>query len=343
MSNAKTVIKNCWGLLFMNNIVESQLDSVVSTIIAALLSFVLTNILIVLLIVVVIIGLISILMLNTKRKHTTQMLKRASQLQHNITSNLNEILVADTFKELELGLAQGETERGLQRMQKAAFGLHQQSEQLGIKLKGNRSSLFSPQESLHQAEELELEAEDLHERVERYLHDLSNIEQSVRGTGQHMRLLQDRLSVVLEQIEKIGEERGYPLNELRQQLTQVESEFKKTDQLAAFDAVQAKPELSKLGRLIEALHLRTQELQKNITIMDQIRNRLQMQEEQLLLQIEQQQMTKEGPVTLLRRTDPIIQQLNKALQSGQEVDLRTAASDIETILRQAFELVESNG
>lgn len=33
--------------------------------------------------------------------------------------------------------SQGDTERGLQRMEKAGFGLHKQSEQLGVKLKGH--------------------------------------------------------------------------------------------------------------------------------------------------------------------------------------------------------------
>src|SRR5690554_2037845 len=179
----------------MNDIVESQLESALSIIIATLLSFVLDNLLIVLLLIVVIAGVIALMMFNSKRKYTAQLLRRAVQLQSDTATRLSQVLVTDTFKELELGLAQGETERGLLRMEKAAYGLHKQSEQLGVKLKEYRSNYFAPSESLHQAEELTLEVEDLHERVERYLNDLSSIDQSTRNTGQLMRKLNDRLAV----------------------------------------------------------------------------------------------------------------------------------------------------
>ncbi len=329
----------------MNNIIDSQVDSAVSEIIAAFISFVFANLLVVFLIIVVIACLIALYTLNSKSKQTSILLKRAALLQQDTFSRLSTVLVTDTFKELELGLAQGDTQLSLQRMQKAAFGLHKQSEELGLKLKGHRSEFFSPFESLHLAEELELEAEELHERVERYLNDLSGIEQSARRTDQHIRQLKERLESVITQIEQLGKDSGYSLDALRRQSKQVEIKFEELDQLAAFDAVQAKPESTKLGRLIDTLQIRIEVLQKNISIMDQIRTRLQKQEQQLAERIELEQLKFESdhPLIILRRTDPIMEQVDAALRSGEEVDLRATASNIEIILQEAVELIEGNG
>lgn len=326
----------------MNNIVESQLDSALADIVAALISYVFANLLIVFLVVVVIACVIGLVYMNSKRKYTAYLLKRAAELQQVTASRLSTVLVTDTFKDLELGLAEGDTERSLQRMQKAAFGLHEEAITLGVKLKEHRPVFFSPLESLHQAEELEMEAEDLHERVERYLNDLSAIEQSARSTGQQVRQLKEQLDSVKRKIGIVGEESGYSLDKLRQQLEQVEAEFARIDQLAAFDAVQAKPESVRLERHIDTLRIRTDELQKNITIMEQIRARLHKQEEKLLLRIEQEQLIFAGdsPITIVRKTDPIMEKLDTAIRSGDVVDLRAAASSIEIILQAAVDLVE---
>jgi chromosome segregation ATPase len=328
----------------MDDIIDSQIDSALTTIITAILAFVLDNFLVVLLLVVVVACFIILFILNSKRNMTIQLMKRTAQLQQDIIAKLREVLVEDTFRDLELGLAQGETERRLQHMEKAAFRLHQQSEQLGVKLQGYQHQYFSPYESLHQAEGLIDEAEDLHERVERYLHDLSNIQQSARRTDQHIRQLKDRLDVVAAEIMKLEEDTGYPLDVLKQQFIRAEEAYEKTDQLAAFDAVQAKPDSDKLGRLIEDLHQRTLELRSNLKIMDQIRDRLKMQTEQIQQQIERDQLrvTDETPMFILQKTDVIMEQLDSDLRMGQGVDLRAAASEIELILQQALDKVDGH-
>jgi hypothetical protein len=328
----------------MDDIIDSQIDSALTTIITAILAFVLDNFFVVLLLVVAVACLIIIFILNSKRNITIQLMKRSAQLQQDIIAKLRDVLVEDTFRDLELGLAQGETERSLQHMEKAAFRLHQQSEQLGVKLQGVRHKYFSPLVSLHQAEGLIDEAEDLHERVERYLYDLSNIQHSSRSTGQLIRQLKDRLDVVAAEINKLEENTGYPLDVLKQQFHRAEEAFERTDQLAAFDAVQAKPDTDKLGRLIEDLHQRTLELRSNLKIMDQIRDRLMKQTEQIQQQIEreQQKFTDETPTFILQKTDAIMEQLDSDLRIGQKVDLRAAASEIELILQQALDKIDGH-
>jgi uncharacterized membrane protein YccC len=328
----------------MDDIIDSQIDSALTTIITAILAFVVDNFLVVVLLVVAVVCFIIIFILNSKRKINIQMLKRTAELQQDLISKLRAVLVEDTFRDLELGLAQGETERSLQHMEKAAFRLHQQSEQLGVKLQGYRHKYFSPLESQYQAEGLIDEAEDLHERMERYLHDLSNIQQSASSTDQHIRQLKGRLDAVAAEIMKLEKDTGYPLDALKQQFIRAEEAFEKTDQLAAFDTIQAKPNSDKLGRLIEALQQRTLELRSNLKIMEQIRDRLKKQTEQIQQRIEreQQKFTDETPMFILQKTDAIMEQLDSDLRIGQEVNLRAAASEIELILQQALDKLDGH-
>src|SRR5690606_59573 len=122
-----------------------------------------------------------------------------------------------TFRDLELGLTEGETEGRLKHMQEAVMALHGQSEELGRRLQGFRPAFFSFLGSLNTTKELEHDVKDLHHRVQRYLHDLSRITQSVKQSNQQFRQLEDRLNRAKEQVGQLEQETGYPLDRLKDQ------------------------------------------------------------------------------------------------------------------------------
>lgn len=119
--------------------------------------------------------LIVLIVLMMRKKNAGRLLQSASQLQQETGSRLNDILVSDTFRDLELGLAEGETKRRLQHMRHSAFQLQQQSDRFSQKLKEVRPALFSIHRSQDQIHALDYDIRDWADRVDRY----------VRGLGQH--------------------------------------------------------------------------------------------------------------------------------------------------------------
>lgn len=236
--------------------IESGIESAAAVLAAALIALVIDNIVVVLLVVVIAAGIWIIYSMHRKRKQSSYSLKRTAELQRETETKLQSLLVSDTFKELELGLVQGETASRMQEMEQVAYTLLEQAHQLGKKLAAHRPSYVSNEESDHLTSQLEAEAEDLWRRSNHYLHDLSGIGAEVKGTAVSARALEACLFAIAEQIDKLSLEAGAPLEELTSQLSRVQSAFKQADQLAAFDAVRASPELRRVSQLLNQLQSR---------------------------------------------------------------------------------------
>ncbi|MDF2671311.1 MAG: hypothetical protein K0R67_3617, partial [Paenibacillus sp.] len=253
----------------------------------------------------------------------------------------------DTFRDLDLGLAEGETEGRLRHMQESALALHQQSQELAGKLNANRPAFFSLLEPLHHAKLLVHEAEDLRHRVQRYLQDMSSIGQSVKKANQQMRQLDNQLKAVTELINQLVTQTGFPLDVLKEQLKQTTLTVSQLDKLTAFDSLQAEPELAKLGRSIDALQKRTEEHGKNISLFMEMLERLKRVEEQWQQQFEGVNGV-ESPVQgadfneVLQRKNLIVEQVEASLRAGRQVDLRAAALDIEAIMREVSQMMHTD-
>ncbi|MDF2667806.1 MAG: hypothetical protein K0R67_112 [Paenibacillus sp.] len=324
----------------MEDIIESQFESVVPIFFAALFSFIFANFFVVVVGLLVIVFAILFFVLKTKHSHTTRLLKQAAQLQQETAAQLSGVLVsADTFRDLDLGLAEGETEGRLRHMQESALALHQQSQQLADKLKANRPAFFSLLEPLHQAKASLHEAEDLHRRVQRYLHDMSGIGQSLKNTNQQMRQMDSRLKAVTELVVQLKKETEFPLDALQEQLDEATLTFNQLDQLTAFDSLQAEPRLSKLGRSIDALQQRTEEHRKNFMLFREMLERVKRAEDRLQQQVGEGLLSvQEADLSgIMQRKNEIVAQVETRLRAGRQVDLRAAALDIEAILREASE------
>ncbi len=329
----------------MEDLIESQLESVVPIFFAALFSFVFANFIPLLVAVLVLLLVIIFFVLKAKHSHTTRLLKQATQLQQETAAQLSGVLIStDTFRDLDLGLAEGETEGRLRHMQESALALHQQSQELAGKLNANRPAFFSLLEPLHHAKLLVHEAEDLRHRVQRYLKDMSSIGQSVKKANQQMRQLDNQLEAVTELINQLVTQTGFPLDVLKEQLEQTTLTVTQLDKLTAFDSLQAEPELAKLGRSIDALQKRTEEHGKNISLFMQMLERVKRAEQQWQLQFDGGQPPVQGAGLneILLKKNLIVEQVEASLRAGRQVDLRAAALDIEAIMREVSQMMHTD-
>lgn len=323
----------------MNDIIESGVESAVSGLLLALISLIVTHIGVVLLVALIAIVLFMLIRLYIKRRNIVQRLSRIKGLQQETTARLNEVLVSDTFKELKLGLTQGETARVMEGLERSAYTLRQQAEQLGDRLRTYQVRLFSLDDEV---DKLEFETEDLWQRVDLYIRDLSGIQREAKGATQHVQHLERRLKEASNAIVQFCGETGYSLDQLMDERGQVEERFSHADQLAAFDTVNAKVELKKVEHLVGKLEGRIEDVRKNITIRDKILSRLNQQKEQLLHRIEGQKHNKlvAELAAIFQMIDPIMKKLDQSLGKGQDIDMRAAAADIELILQEAAAWVE---
>ncbi len=243
----------------MNDLIESGVESAVSGLLAALLSFVIANIGPVLLIAALLAGAWFIYSMLKKRKERNRSAERAAKLHREAESKLQSLLVSDMFKELELGLMQGETASRMQGMEQVAYTLLEQAKQLGNRLNGQQASPASGASSEHLADQLEMEADDLYHRVQLYLNDLAGMSAEVKDAAQYARQLEGQLTAIqdqLEQFERLEQQPAAQSDELHMQLQTVRNRLGHAGQLAAFDAVQSRSELRQIGMQLRQLQSR---------------------------------------------------------------------------------------
>src|SRR5690606_3218105 len=109
----------------------------------------------------------------------------------------------------ELGLMRGQSATRMQGMEKVAYTLLQQAEELGNKLKTFRPTVFFTHTAEQRAYELELEATDLTSRADRYLQDLSGIGSEMKRVRSQVELLGNGLAEVSGQIRELIAETGF--------------------------------------------------------------------------------------------------------------------------------------
>ncbi|MBP1156415.1 MULTISPECIES: hypothetical protein [unclassified Paenibacillus] len=326
----------------MEELIESVLVTAIAALIPVLISYILSNFMEILLATAVFIFLLILGVLVVKRKITTQWLKRAENQHREAASQLNAIIVSDTFKDVEMGLAMGETYQRLKGVEQTVFSLHEKSEQLRKQLQAQKAAFFSLAAPLMQAKNLQQETNELSHRVDQVLFDLSRMNKDEKEARELLRQAEEKLAATSGMIHSLSQKTGFPLDELKEHLRQAETLFHQVNQSAAFDAIQSKQGVTQIYRTLDSLRHRTLELEKNVAIFHEMRDRL-IKHEKHLLQLaghESLRNTKVDFIPVLRQIDPMLQKLDDSLRLGKEVNLRAAAEDMETMVRDATDLVE---
>lgn len=232
----------------MEDIIEQQVESAVGQLAAGLIAFVLGNIGIVLLVIAIAVCALALLALSARRRAAATAARHAAEDSKEAEGLLQNLLVSDAFRELELGLAQGETGRRLRTLEKETFALLQQTERLQRRLDG-----FRPSARLtHEARGLADDAGRLLRSVHRTLDDIEEIRHQMQGTVDGAQRIGERLDEAERSIERLTD-RGADVGSLRAALERAREHWRKAEGLAAFDAVQARAELVRLGRRVDAL------------------------------------------------------------------------------------------
>ncbi|TNJ68313.1 hypothetical protein FE784_01240 [Paenibacillus hemerocallicola] len=319
----------------MEEAVEQMLGNLLSDLAPVLLSFLLANIGWLLLALVVIVFLIAIAGWVIKHKLVSGWWRRVVSKHDESAGKLNAIITSDTFKGLEQGFVQGRTERTLSQLEERLYALHRQSEQLRNQLTDRKVPFFSLVEPLIRINRLDRNVREFSRQVDRLAHDVSGIARAEKDTIHSVRQAGARFSSVSQTIAQLMERTGYPLDELNRELGRVETLFRQAEQTSAFDTVQAQSELTPFYRSIDVLSGKIEALQKQLTIFDEMRNRIRVQSEPLV-------SADANAAAVLNRIDPIVQRLEQSLRMGRSIDLRAAASEIEHLVQEATDLVEAN-
>ena len=310
-------------LLDLEGIVESVLEDAASDFVTRALDFVFANFLAIILIVIVLLAIIGIVVMNKRNQYERNEFKRLKELFKQKDLELDQLMLSEAFKEMESGLVQGNTRNILVKLEERLLASHRYSEQLSRKLEAYRVSRFSVSESAHRIGELQDEVYSFAEQVDQYASELAQIKRVSKQTASLVQPVQTEFAEVVQIIARIADTYSYPLDELKKRQEQVEAIVAKAAQSGSFDAVRAQSDAREARKAIEELRARTLKLDKDIALFGQMKQRIEER---------QSKLTEQAPDELIHQLERTMRELEHALQSGAEVDLRSAALDMERII-----------
>lgn len=319
----------------MEEAVEQIVAEALSDFLPIVLSFLLSNIGWLLLAALALVLLLVLAGWVVKHKLVSGWWRRTIDKYNEAAAQLNALMTSDSFRALEQGFVQGKTERALSQLEERLHALHRKSEQLHGQLGDKSVSFFSLFGPLLRIARLERSVRDFARQVELLAHDLSGVARTEKDAVQAVRQAGAKLAAASQKIAELKERTGYPLDELNRELERVTASLRQAEQAAAFDTVRALSELAPLHHSIDALTRRTEELQKQLAIFDEMRKRIRRQSEPLA-------SAGADAAAALGRIDPIVREVERALGAGKAVDLRSAAAEIELLVREATDAAEAH-
>ncbi len=235
----------------------------VAGIIDSLISFAIIG-LIVLLVGTVLMGIIAVwIALSIQRRVATRWLRSASNQVQSITSRLSSAIVSDTFKDLELGFKQGESQRIVSDLQQAVLSMHQQADKLQKKVEAERVPFLAIVLPLYRCYKLKREVRYFAHQVEPVLRDLDSYESQDKHMRQRSRQAKARLQEISEILQKASDSNGSATQKLHQKLIEVKEAAAQADQLTAFDTHKSREAWDNVFRSLDALQVSMRNAYKN--------------------------------------------------------------------------------
>lgn len=307
------------------------------------LSFILSNLLW-LLIAMLIAGLLLLLIvLGFKRRMTKKRLRKAMQLHQDKTTQLNTLISAEPFRGLGQGFVQGRTERALTDIENRLVALHRQAEPLKSQLDACKVPFFSFLSPIMRVFRLYRDTKAWSRQVDTIAEEVAGITSVEKNAAFSVRQVADRFAAVSASIDRLVSDSGYPLEVIVQERQRVQSLLQKTEQAAAFDAIQAHTELNGFHRELDVLQRRTDQLQKQLRIYGEMCSRVNREKDQLNQTRNELQTTgHNGSAIAMKQVDAILQKLEQSLRLGQNVDLRAGAVEIELLFKEAASRLHSD-
>lgn len=322
------------SLVNIESITESVVEEAASEFIVRVMDMLFSNLGTILLIAVILLCIIFLFTAGARRKGERELQKELNQLFKEKDLELDRLMLSDVFKELDSGFIQGNTSDILKKLEQRLLASHQYSEQLQRKLDSQKVSLFSMVGSASDSSGLQDEVYRFAEQVDQYAHELMGMTAIARQTAGLVQPVQQQYSEVQQLVQRIADQYGYPLNELKKQLDDVEGIVNRAVQSASFDAVRAQKDVSEARQAMITLQERAAKLEQDIELFNQMKQRIQERVEKLREQASNNEDSAQN-IALEERISKVEIKFNKlsnSLQLGTDVDLRAAAIEIEQMM-----------
>lgn len=150
-----------------------------------------------------------------KRRWTRRMLTEGQAFAADAKGRLERLLTSERFRDLELGLAEGQTEKSLRALQQEAFELRREAEELIQRMAGQRVPLLSLLAPYEEARHLHAHGERLLQRSKRVERELEEIDSASAAVSSSLQSRREEYRRVFARFTTCRDETGYPLERLQ--------------------------------------------------------------------------------------------------------------------------------
>ncbi|REK64965.1 MAG: hypothetical protein C6P35_11390 [Cohnella sp.] len=269
-----------------------------------------------------------------KRRLTRRMLAKAALRQKEAFARLNAMILSEPFKELNDGFVQGDTRQSLERLERAILASRSQAELLQQKIAAQRAPLLSLIEPLDRAGKLLYEANALAGEADRYERELAEADRLAKDVRQSVRQARKKTEELAALLATTALQTGYPLDELKAGLEQVQASVRQAELAGTFDALKAQAELQSAARAADALERRLAEFQKNAAFFREMQSRFGQRIERIKSESGREE-ERQALEAIAEQAAEALRTLEEAMRAGKAVNLRAAAVGIEKLLGQA--------
>lgn len=165
-----------------------------------------------------------------KRRWTRRMLTEGQAFAADAKGRLERLLTSERFRDLELGMAEGQTEKSLRALQQEAFELRREAEELIQRMAGQRVPLLSLLAPYEEARHLHAHGERLLQRSKRVERELEEIDSASAAVSSSLQSRREEYRRVFARFTTCRDETGYPLERLQAMAEEVERELRRGEQ-----------------------------------------------------------------------------------------------------------------
>ena len=272
-----------------------------------------------------------------KRRWTRRMLTEGQAFAADAKGRLERLLTSERFRDLELGLAEGQTEKSLRALQQEAFELRREAEELIQRMAGQRVPLLSLLAPYEEARHLHAHGERLLQRSKRVERELEEIDSASAAVSSSLQSRREEYRRVFARFTTCRDETGYPLERLQAMAEEVERELRRVERSAAFDGVQGRRDAEAVRRRLNRWAGAVDGIARDVRTWRGMKQRLAEREHDLRRMWASSGREAAGEEAM-HEIAAIFAALEAKMRRGEQADLRQAAAQIERIIEQAADL-----
>ncbi|USG65599.1 TPM domain-containing protein [Brevibacillus ruminantium] len=275
------------------------------------------------------------------RSRLNKLLTQVKEKHTEVTPVIDQMIVSELFRELEIGLIEGETKKRATQLEQEALKLHKESQQLKEQLDTQKIGFFSTAKT-------EQAVAELMEAVDKYAAEItdtqaqmSEMERLSREVREAVEAAKERAKEIGALIEALARETSFSLSVMRKDMEQTLALLNKADSMDEFDYLQAEEPAKQVHAQFDSLQLAVEEVRLQIRQHQEFPPRIKSREEELRLIVGREQLllVDADPFAILRAAEAEIPRLGGLIEAGDTKEAKACAQRVENGLQEASEVV----